>query len=75
MQHLGTLMPRPLVGRSCLSQIEEVPPAVGRGGTSILVFLYWTINQKKDSELPRAGHIMALWRNFFANLPLTLKSP
>jgi hypothetical protein len=73
-------MPRPLVGRSCLSQIEEVPPAIRqmavcRDGTSILVFLYWTINQKKDSELPRAGHIMALWRNFFANLPLTLKSP
>lgn len=73
-------MPRPLVGRCCVTQIEEVPPlsrqmAFSRGGTSILVFLYWTINQKKDSDLPHAGHIMALWRNFFANLPLTLKSP
>jgi hypothetical protein len=47
----------------------------GSGGKDILKFLYWTINQKKDSVLPRAGHIMALWRNFFANLPLALKSP
>jgi hypothetical protein len=51
------------------------PPALRLGRESILVFLYWTINQKKDSVLPHADHIMALWRNFFANLPLALKSP
>jgi hypothetical protein len=44
-------------------------------GRGILMFLYWTINQKKDWELPVSDDNMAPWRNFFANLPLTLKSP
>ena len=37
--------------------------------------LYWTINQKKPWELPPLDDNMASWRNFFANLPLTLKPP
>jgi hypothetical protein len=39
------------------------------------MFLYWTINQKKQWDLPAGDDIMASWRNFFAKLPLTLKSP
>jgi hypothetical protein len=37
--------------------------------------LYWTINQKKHWDLPYSDGNMALWRNFFANMPLALKPP
>jgi hypothetical protein len=83
----GTLIPAPIAAAGAAAQTRQYPAPVrcGRKTSSfgqtappkrgILMVLYWTINQKKHWDLPCSDGNMAFWRNFFANMPLTLKPP